>query len=54
VLIVDTNYGPHKIRSSKFYDHYSLTKTIDAAFGLPCLNYACDNGVKVLADLFKE
>jgi phosphatidylinositol-3-phosphatase len=54
VLIVDTNYGPHKIQSSKFYTHYSLTKTIDAAFGLPCLNHACDSGVKVMADLFKE
>jgi hypothetical protein len=54
VLIVDTNYGPHKIRSSKFYDHYSLTKTLDAAFVLPCLNHACDQGENVMADLFKE
>jgi len=54
VLIVDTNYGPHKIQSSKFYTHYSLTKTLDAAFRLPCLNHACDTGVKVMADLFKE
>jgi hypothetical protein len=54
VLIVETNYGPRKIKSAKFYDHYSLTKTLDAAFGLPCLNHACDQGVKVMADLFKE
>ena len=54
VLIVDTNYGPHKIQSSKFYDHYSLTRTLDGAFGLPCLNHACDKGVDVMADLFQD
>jgi len=53
VTIVDTNYGQHRIASTKFYDHYSLTKTLDAAFGLPCLNHACDGGVEVMADLFK-
>jgi len=54
VTIVDTNYGHHRVASSKFYDHYSLTKTLDAAFGLPCLNHACDGGVEVMADLFKQ
>ncbi len=52
VLIVDTNYGSHHVRSGKFYDHYSLTKTLDAAFELPCLNHACDSGVNVMSDLF--
>ncbi len=54
VAIVDTNYGDHGIQSAKFYDHYSLTKTLDAAFRLPCLNHACDAGVEVMADLFQE
>jgi phosphatidylinositol-3-phosphatase len=54
VVVVDTNYGPHRIRSDKFYTHYSLTKTLDGAFGLPCLNHACDAGVEVMSDLFKE
>jgi hypothetical protein len=54
VTIVDTNYGPHRLVSAKFYDHYSLTKTLDAAFGLPCLNHACDAGVDVMADLFRQ
>jgi phosphatidylinositol-3-phosphatase len=54
VLIVETNYGPHHIRSTKFYDHYSLTKTLDGAFRLPCLNHACDAGVEVMSDLFQE
>ena len=52
VLIVDTNYGRHKVQSNRFYNHYSLTKTLDAAFGLPCLNHACDNNVNVMSDLF--
>jgi phosphatidylinositol-3-phosphatase len=54
VLIVDTNYGDHHVQSAKFYDHYSLTKTLDAAFRLPCLNHACDAGVEVMSDLFRE
>ena len=54
VLIVETNYGPHHVVSQKFYDHYSLTKTLDAAFRLPCLNHACDQGVEVMSDLFRE
>ena len=53
VTIVDTNYGVHKVQSNQFYDHYSLTKTLDGAFGLPCLNHACDGGVNVMSDLFK-
>jgi len=53
VTIVDTNYGQHRVASTKYYNHYSLTKTLDAAFGLPCLNHACDNGVDVMSDLFK-
>ena len=54
VLIVDTNYGPHGLKSGKFYDHYSLTKTLDGAFGLRCLNHACDAGVQAITDLFRE
>jgi phosphatidylinositol-3-phosphatase len=54
VLVVDTNYGPHGIKSDHFYTHYSLTKTLDGAFGLPCLNHACDPDVHVMSDLFRE
>jgi hypothetical protein len=54
VAIVDTNYGDHHVQSTHFYDHYSLTKTLDAAFKLPCLNHACDAGVEVMSDLFHE
>jgi hypothetical protein len=55
VLIVDTNYGRRGRQvSTKFYDHYSLTKTLDGAFGLRCLNHACDSGVQTISDLFRE
>jgi hypothetical protein len=54
VAIVDTNYGDRGVSSTRFYDHYSLTKTLDAAFRLPCLNHACDAGVEVMSDLFRE
>lgn len=52
LLIVDTNYGVHGVQSAKRYTHFSLLKTIEGGFGLPCLNHACDNNVKVMSDLF--
>ncbi len=54
VTIVDTNYGTHRTASTKYYNHYSLTKTLESAFNLPCLNHACDANVDVMADLFKQ
>jgi hypothetical protein len=52
LLIVDTNYGAKGVQSAQFYTHFSLLKTIEGGFGLPCLNHACDNGTKVMSDLF--
>jgi phosphatidylinositol-3-phosphatase len=52
MVIVDTNYGTHSKQSSKFYTHYSLLKSIESGFGLPCLNHACDSNVSVMTDLF--
>jgi phospholipase C len=54
LLIVDTNYGVHGAQSAKRYDHFSLLKTIEAGFGLPCLNHACDEDVNVMSDLFGQ
>jgi hypothetical protein len=52
-LLVDTNdqdgYG---VKSDKFYTHFSLLKTLEASFGLPCLNHACDASAEVMSDLF--
>jgi hypothetical protein len=52
LLTVDTNYGSHGKESAQFYTHFSLLKSLEAGFGLPCLNHACDSSVKVMSDLF--
>jgi hypothetical protein len=54
LLIVDTNYGAHQVTSGKYYTHFSLTRSLDAGFRLPCLNHACDANVKVMSDLFSN
>jgi hypothetical protein len=52
-LTVDTNgsenYGT---RSNHFYTSFSLLKSLEAGFGLPCLNHACDSTTAVMTDLF--
>jgi phosphatidylinositol-3-phosphatase len=52
LTIVDTNYGSHGKASENRYTHFSLLKSLEAGFGLPCLNHACDESVKVMSDLF--
>lgn len=52
VLIVDTSYAATGLASSTYYTHFALLKTLDAAFGLPCLNHACDSDQLVMSDLF--
>ncbi len=52
VLIVDTNYGFHGVKSGQRYNHFSLLKSLEAGFDLPCLNHACDRDVNVMSDLF--
>jgi hypothetical protein len=51
-LIVDTKYGVRGTVSDTRYTHFSLLKTLEAGFRLPCLNHACDTGVNVMTDLF--
>jgi hypothetical protein len=53
VVIVDTNYGRHGVSSGKRYNHFSLLKSLEAGFELPCLNHACDRDVAVMSDLFR-
>ena len=50
--IVDTNFDPHGRTSTERYTHFSLLKSLEAGFGLPCLNHACDANSKVMTDLF--
>ncbi len=52
VLTVQTNYGKQGVQSSHYYTSYSLLKSMEAGFGLPCLNHACDSDVHVMSDLF--
>ena len=42
----------HGVLSKTLYTSYSLLKSVEAGFRLPCLNHACDKGVNVMSDLF--
>jgi hypothetical protein len=53
LVIVEANRGQNGIHSQRFYTHFSLLKTIQAALGLPCLNHTCDANVDVMDDLFQ-
>jgi hypothetical protein len=52
VMLVETNYVRNGRVSNKPYDHFSLLRTLEAGFGLPCLNHACDSTSKVMNDMF--
>jgi len=53
VLTVQTNRERHGgVQSSNYYNSFSLLKSMEAGFGLPCLNHACDSGVAMMSDLF--
>ena len=52
VLTVETNRGKQGVQSGNYYTSFSLLRSLEAAFGLPCLNHACDPGVNVMSDLF--
>jgi hypothetical protein len=55
LVIVETNHGDGNdsgAHSKQFYTHFSLLKSLESAFGLSCLNHACDAGVHVMSDVF--
>ena len=52
MTIVETNYAAGGVMSGKRYTHFSLLKSLEAGFGLPCLNHACDDNVVVMSELF--
>jgi hypothetical protein len=52
VFLVETSYARNGAVSNTPYDHFSLLRTLEAAFGLPCLNHACDSTSLVMNDLF--
>ena len=51
VLIAITNYGVRGVQDGRFQSHYSLLKTIEAAFGLSYLGHAADATTNTLAPL---
>ena len=52
VLTVQLNSGANGAQSGRFYTSFSLLKSLEAGFALPCLNHACDPNVRVMSDLF--
>jgi hypothetical protein len=54
LVIVETNHGNDDpgVHSKQFYTHFSLLKSLESAFGLSCLNHACDANVHVMSDVF--
>jgi phosphatidylinositol-3-phosphatase len=52
VMTVETNYARNAIKSATAVDHFSLLRTLEAGFGLPCLNHACDTTSLVMNDMF--
>jgi hypothetical protein len=52
--IVIANHGPRSLDDPTAYNHYSLLRTIEMAFGMECLRHACDtkNGVAAMTPLF--
>ncbi len=52
VMIVDTNYATGAAESNRYYTHFSLLRSLEAGFGLPCLNHACDKTTAVMSDMF--
>ena len=52
MLTVEPNRDTTGVTSNTYYNSFSLLKSLEAGFGLPCLNHACDPGVAVMSDLF--
>ena len=50
--IVIPNHRWGHVTDNTAYNHYSLLRTMEAAFGLPCLAHACDSVVPTMAPLF--
>jgi hypothetical protein len=54
--IVITNQGENHVVDGTAYNHYSLLRSFEQAFGLSCLANACDTagGVKAMTPLFRQ
>jgi hypothetical protein len=55
VLTVEVNQQHDTgVQSTNYYNSFSLLRSLEAGFHLPCLNHACDAGVQVMSDLFDK
>ncbi len=54
VTIVITNRGDESIVDGTAYNHYSLLRTFEAAFGLPMIGHAGDVAVPLMTKLFRN
>ena len=52
LALVESNHGRGGHSSNRFYTHFSLLKSLEGGFGVPCLNHACDKATKIMSDLF--
>jgi phosphatidylinositol-3-phosphatase len=52
LVLIDTSYGVRGVKSERRYTHFSLLRSLEAGFRLPCLNHACDGSVDAMSDLF--
>jgi phosphatidylinositol-3-phosphatase len=50
--IVITNGGAGHVTDNTAFNHYSLLRTMEAGFGVPCLAHACDSVVPPMTKLF--
>jgi phosphatidylinositol-3-phosphatase len=53
VFIAITNYGVRGVTDTRFQSHYSMLKTIEAAFGLSYIGHAADSTTNTLAPLLQ-
>jgi hypothetical protein len=51
-MLVETSYAANGRKSSAAYDQFSLLRTLEAEFGLPCLNHVCDATSLIMNDMF--
>jgi Phosphoesterase family len=52
VTIVVTSHGPRRLQDPTPYNHYSLLRSLQLAFGLGCLKHSCDAATMPMAPLF--
>jgi hypothetical protein len=52
ILLVETNYASNGRKYNTAVDHFSLLRTMEAGFGLSCLNHACDGTSLILNTMF--